>query len=103
MHAVLGAGATLGPVAVAGDAAVAPWQAGGEAGRAFLRHGPEGWHITVLSGESLRLPATYRGLGLSPRIAADLAAQVALVERPLPAAQRAAHDSFAGTLFPPEG
>jgi hypothetical protein len=103
LHGLLGAGAALGPVAVAGDAAVVPWQAGGEAGRAFLREGPQGWRVTVLSGESLRLPATFRGLGLSPRHATEIAAAIALAERTLPAAQLAAHDGFAGTLFLPEG
>jgi hypothetical protein len=79
-----------------------PGRRGGEAGRAYLRQGAEGRHVTVLSDESLRLPSTYRGQGLSPRLAADLAAQVAVVERPWPAAQRAAHDGFSGTPLLPE-
>ena len=96
---VLGAAAELGPLAIAGDAAVATWQAGGEAGRAFLRSDAAGWRVVALSGESLRLEATYRALGLSPRLAGELHAAFAEAEATLDAVQRLAHDRFAGTLF----
>lgn len=100
LRALLGSGATFGPAAIAGDAAVVTWQAGGEAGRAFLRKTAAGWRVVVLSGESLRLAATFRVLGLSPRRAAELATAVAVAETGLAAAHRGAADGFAGTLYP---
>jgi copper(I)-binding protein len=95
----LGPEAAFGPLAIAGDAAVATWQAGGEAGRAFLRAEAASWRVIALSGESLRIAATYRVLGLSPRRADELHAAVAEVEATLDAAQRLAHDRFVGTLL----
>jgi len=96
---VLGAAAELGTLAIAGDAAVATWQAGGEAGRAFLRSDVAGWRVVALSGESLRLAATFRVLGLSPRRATELEGAVRIVEADLADAQRDAIDGFRGTLF----
>ncbi|MEM6745334.1 MAG: hypothetical protein AAF676_16610, partial [Pseudomonadota bacterium] len=51
---VLGSDADLLPLAVVDDVAVLAWEAGGEAGRAFLRAKMGGWLPTLLSGESLR-------------------------------------------------
>lgn len=96
---VLGPEAAFGPLAIAGDAAVATWQAGGEAGRALLRADAEGWRVVALSGESLRLAATFRVLGLSPRRATELEAAVTVVEADLADAERGAVDGFAGTLY----
>jgi copper(I)-binding protein len=96
---VLGPEAAFGPLAIAGNAAVATWQAGGEAGRAFLRAEAASWRVIALSGESLRFAATYRVLGLSPRRADELHVAVAEVEATLNAAQRLAHDRFVGTLL----
>jgi copper(I)-binding protein len=100
---LLGADTTLGPAALAGDAAVLSWSVAGEAGRAFLREKAGGWSVILLSGESLRLAATFRALGLPPRRAAELEASLAAAEAGLDAAQRAAHDAFAGTLFLGDG
>ena len=100
---VLGADAILGPAAVAGNAAVVPWEIAGEAGRAFLREEAGGWSVILLSGESLRFAATFRTLGLPPRLAAELEASIAAIEADLGATQRAAHDAFAGTLFLVDG
>lgn len=99
LHEVLGPEAAFGPLATAGDAAVATWQAGGEAGRAFLRADAAGWRVVALSGESLRLAATFRVLGLSPRRATELEAAVRVVEADLADAERRALDGFAGTLY----
>ena len=96
---VLGPEAAFGPLAIAGDAAVATWQAGGEAGRAFLRADAAGWRVVALSGESLRLAATFRVLGLSPRRATELEAAVKVVEVEFAGAQRGAIDGFAGTIY----
>ncbi len=96
---VLGPETAFGPLAIAGDAAVATWQAGGEAGRALLRAEAEGWRVVALSGESLRLAATYRALGLSPRLADELHLALAEAEATLENTQRLAHDRFVGTLF----
>lgn len=95
---VLGPQAILGPLAIANDAAVVSWQAGGEAGRAYLRADAGAWRVLVLSGESLRHAATFRVLGLSPRHATELETVVAAVEADLGRAQREAADGFAGTL-----
>jgi periplasmic copper chaperone A len=100
---VLGADTIFGPAALAGNAAVLTWVVAGEAGRAFLRQEAGGWSVILLSGESLRFAATYRVLGLSPRLAAELEATIAFVEADLDASQRAAHDTFAGTLLLVDG
>ncbi|NHB78559.1 hypothetical protein, partial [Rhodobacter calidifons] len=71
----------------------------GEAGRAFLRRGAEGWRVVALSGESLRLAASFRVLGLSPRQAAELEAALVRAEAGAEPASRAAWDSFRGTLL----
>ena len=99
LRAVLGAAAELGTPAIAGDADVATWRAGGETGRAFLRSDAGGWRVVVLSGESLRLAGTFRVLGLSPPRATELEAAVRIVEADLADAQRGANDGFRGTLF----
>lgn len=99
LRELLGAQAAFGPMAIAGNSAVATWQAGGEAGRAFLRAEAAGWRVIALSGESLRLAATYRVLGLSPRRADELHIAVAAVEATLADTQRLAHDKFVGTLL----
>ena len=101
---VLGADTIIGPAAAfAGNAAVLHWEIAGEAGRAFLRQEAGGWSVILLSGESLRFAATFRILGLSPRIATELEARIATVEADLDATQRAAHDAFAGTLLLVDG
>jgi hypothetical protein len=97
---LLRADTTVEPAAFAGDAAVLSWSVAGEAGRALLREKACGWTVILLSGESLRLAATFRALGLSPRLAAELETSLAASEADLDAGQRAAHDAFAGTLFP---
>ena len=99
LREVLGADAAVGTVAFAEDVAVLPWTVAGESGRAFLRSDAEGWRVILLSGESLRFAATFRVLGLSPRLAAELEASIAAIEADLDATQRAAHDGFPGTLF----
>ena len=100
---VLGAETIFGPAAFAGNVAVLPWEIAGEAGRAFLRDEAGGWSVILLSGESLRFAATFRVLGLSPRLAAELEATIAAIEADLDARQRAAHDAFAGTLMLVDG
>ncbi|MFV0429461.1 MAG: copper chaperone PCu(A)C [Arachnia sp.] len=101
---VLGPEAAPGPAAISGDAAVLPWQAGGEAGRAFLRSDTAGgWRVILLSGESLRFAATFRSLGLSPRRAIDLEQAVVASETVLTAEEGARYDGFAGTLFLGDG
>jgi hypothetical protein len=90
-------------LALEGDAAVVAWRAGDEAGRAFLREEAGEWSVILLSGESLRFAATYRRLGVSPRLAADLEETIALLEADLDVLQRAAHDAFAGTLMLVDG
>jgi hypothetical protein len=100
---VLGADTTVGPAAFAGNAAVLSWSVAGEAGRAFLRENAGEWSVIVLSGESLRLAATFRALGMSPRLATELEASIAAAEADLDATQRAAHDAFTGTLFLVQG
>jgi copper(I)-binding protein len=99
----LGADTVFGPVAIAGNAAVLSWVVAGEAGRAFLREEAGEWSVILLSGESLRFAATYRRLGVSPRLAADLEETIALLEADLDVLQRAAHDAFAGTLMLVDG
>jgi hypothetical protein len=96
---LLGPEAVFGPLAVAGDAAVAIRQAGAEARRAFVRADDAGWRVVALSGESLRLAATFRVLGLLPRRATELEAAVTVVEADPAGAQQSAIDSFAGTLL----
>ena len=61
------------------------------------------WSVILLTGESLRFAATFRVLGLSPRLAAELEATIAAIEADLDARQRAAHDAFAGTLMLVDG
>jgi copper(I)-binding protein len=100
---VLGADTDVGPVAIAGNAAVLSWGIAGEAGRAFLREVAGEWSVILLSGESLRFAATFRRLGMSPRLAAELEATIAMLEADLDASQRAAHDAFAGTLMLVDG
>ncbi len=96
---VLGAEAVIGPLALAEDAAVLPWSVAGESGRAFLRADAEGWRVVVLSGESLRLAATFRVLEMSPRAASALAEEVENIDAELDANARSVYDSFRGTLF----
>lgn len=96
---LLGPEAAFGPLAIAGDAAVATWQAGGEAGRALLRAEAKGWRVVALSGESLRLAATFRVLGLSPHRAAELERAVTVAEADLDASERSAVDGFVGTVL----
>ena len=103
LRAVLGADTDVGPVAIAGNVAVLSWMVAGEAGRAFLRHEAGEWSVILLSGESLRFASTYRRLGVSPRLAAELQATIAMLEADLDASQRAAHDAFAGTLMLVDG
>jgi copper(I)-binding protein len=100
---VLGADTIFGPAAFAGNAAVLSWAIAGEAGRAFLREEAGGWSVILLSGESLRFAATFRALGMSPRLAAELEASIATIEADLESTQRAAYDAFAGTLFLVDG
>lgn len=100
---VLGAETIFGPAAFAGNVAVLSWEIAGEAGRAFLRDEAGRWSVILLSGESLRFAATFRVLGLSPRLAAELEATIASIEADLAARQRAAHDAFAGTLMLVDG
>ena len=100
---VLGADTTFGPAAFAGNAAVLPWAIAGEAGRAFLRQEAGGWSVILLSGESLRFAATFRVLGMSPRLAAELEASIAAIEADLDGTQRVAHDAFVGTLMLVDG
>lgn len=100
---VLGADTDVGPVAIAGNVAVLSWMVAGEAGRAFLRDEAGEWSVILLSGESLRFAATYRRLGVSPRLAAELQATIAMLEADLNVSQRAAHDAFAGTLMLVDG
>lgn len=96
---VLGADMTFGPAALAGNVAVLSWEIAGEAGRALLREEAGEWSVILLSGESLRFAATFRVLGLSPRLATELEATIAMLEADRDASQRAAHDAFAGTLM----
>lgn len=103
LREVLGADMTFGPAALAGNVAVLSWEIAGEAGRAFLREEAGEWSVILLSGESLRFAATFRVLGLSPRLAAELEASIAAIEADLDATQRAAHDAFAGTLLLVDG
>ena len=99
LREVLGADTTFGPAALAGNVAVLPWEIAGEAGRAFLREEAGEWSVILLSGESLRFAATFRVLGLSPRLAAELEATIGMLEADRDSSQRAAHDAFAGTLI----
>lgn len=100
---VLGADTDVGPVAIVGNVAVLSWMVAGEAGRAFLRDEAGEWSVILLSGESLRFAATYRRLGVSPRLAAELQATISMLEANLDVSQRAAHDAFAGTLMLVDG
>jgi copper(I)-binding protein len=99
LREVLGADAAVGPAAFAEDVAVLPWTVAGESGRAFLRSDAEGWRVILLSGESLRLAATFRVLGVAPRTASELAEAVENADAGIDATARGAHDSFQGTLF----
>jgi copper(I)-binding protein len=103
LREVLGADTTFGPAALAGNVAVLPREIAGEAGRAFLREEAGEWSVILLSGENLRFAATFRVLGLSPRLAAELEATIAMLEADRDASQRAAHDAFAGTLMLVDG
>ena len=68
-----------------------------------LREEAGGWSVILLSGESLRFAATFRVLGMSPRLAAELETSIAAIEADLDETQRAAHDAFAGTLLLVDG
>lgn len=100
---LLGSDTVFGPAAFVGSAAALPWEIAGEGGRAFLREEAGEWSVIALSGESLRFAATFRSLGVSPRLAAELEETIALIEADLDPIQRAKHDAFAGTLLLVDG
>lgn len=99
LFSIFGHAVQVGAFAIEGNAAVAGWRMDDEAGRAFLiRDGSGSWQVILLSGESLRYPASFNALGLDRHASVRLADAIETVEADDPAA-RAAYDAFRGTLF----
>ncbi len=90
---------SVDPIVVEGDHAVAGWLQDGRGGRALLRRSKGAWVVWLCSGESLRSADTLRKTGIAAGIADTLAKRLQEAEARLPAASRAAFDSFEGTVM----
>jgi len=100
-HALGTPNATIAPVVVAQDIAIAGWTLGDEGARAFLRRGAEGWKVELWSNASLLRPATLTSLGVSRREGDPLRAEMQAQENALGAEYSDRFNAFAGTAYPP--
>lgn len=95
--------ATIAPIVLDGDTAIAGWTLEGTGARAFLRRGATGWRVEMWSGPSLTLQATLTSLGV-PRSAGDrLRSELTAAEAALGPAFTLRFDAFPGTVLIPEG
>lgn len=86
------------PVAVVSGWALAGWQQGERAGRALLRHTPEGWQIQLCGGAGLLDVTTLQQAGLPRPTAKVLSQRARRLEKSMPAAMRARMDAFEGLI-----
>lgn len=89
---------TVGPVVVAGDAALAGWSQGERGGRALLFRTGHGWQIALCGGDGLKDAKVLREAGVKGAAADTLARQLAAAEARLPPAHRARFSTFDGLL-----
>ncbi len=90
---------TVDPVTVSGTVAVAGWAQGAMGGRALLRRKPDGWALTLCSGDQLKEAKALEHFGLSPDEAAAMAQAVVDAEAKLDPALVAKFSSFDGVVM----
>jgi hypothetical protein len=73
------------PVVVVGNYAVAGWTQGDMGGRALLRRDGAAWAIVVCGGDGLKEAQSLEHAGVPKDAARNLARQVALAEKSVPA------------------
>jgi periplasmic copper chaperone A len=98
LRQAVGADATIAPVAIAGDVAIAGWSTDRDAARALLRKRDGAWQVLMWSGPSLLLPSTMNAFGISATVADALRAQLDAGEAALGTGLTARFDSFSGTV-----
>lgn len=84
----------VGPVAVAGDAALADWTQGEMGGRALLRWHDSQWQIVLCAGDGIRSASALQAAGLSAAQAHDIVAELTGKEESVTVARLAAMSRF---------
>lgn len=87
-----------GPIAVSGDRAVADWSQGQRGGRALFARRDGEWVVTLCGGEGLRTETGLMRAGISKNVAEELANELRMAERAVPAERLAKMASFAGEI-----
>ncbi|WP_273690410.1 copper uptake system-associated protein [Ketogulonicigenium vulgare] len=91
--------ATIMPIVLHGNHAVAGWSNDTDAARALLRRVNGNWQVEMWSGASLLLPATFVSMGMSQADAEILIAEVKAYESMIDPAIIARFDAFPGTVL----
>jgi hypothetical protein len=87
-----------GPIAVSGSHAVADWSQGEMGGRALFEKRDEKWVVTLCGGEALRTKAGLLRAGMPADVAEELADDLSVAERSIPASRLAKMAKFAGEI-----
>ena len=87
-----------GPIAVSGSHAVADWSQGEMGGRALFEKRGEKWVVTLCSGDALRTEAGLLRAGMPANVAEELADELSVAERSIPAGRLAKMAKFAGEI-----
>ena len=87
-----------GPIAVSGSHAVADWSQGEMGGRALFEKRDGKWVVTLCGGDALRTEAGLLRAGMSPNVAEELADELSIAERSIPANRLAKMAKFAGEI-----
>ncbi len=86
------------PIAVADGFAVAGWVQGEMGGRAFLRKDGGQWKLILCAGDSIRSADALVVSGVPPETAARLSADIATLEKDVPAETLALMAGFEGVV-----
>lgn len=91
--------ASIDPIAISGDFAIAGWTQGETGARAFLRKSGDGWRVDLWSGGSLLLPASLTSFGVPSAQAEALRNEFLAHEAALGPAYSIRFDAFPGTAY----
>ena len=89
---------TVGPVAVAGDHAIADWMQGDMGGRALLRRKQASWVVTLCAGDAMKSSEALKTAGVPQPEAIQLARDLAVAESGLAPEQVAMFSRFEGLV-----
>lgn len=89
---------SAGPIAVHGDYAIADWTQGATGGRALLVRRERRWLVSLCSGDGIRTASGLRSVGLPAAVAAELADDLARLERDVDQERLRAMSAFAGIV-----